>query len=84
MEIIEVNVNIDCLQCVKDIFDNISNTPGRIDKENILKQHKDNELFKSCIKFLLDPYTVTGISKLKMKKKLILNMFTYEAKDILD
>ena len=84
MEIIEVNVNISCLQCVKDIFDNISNTPGRIDKENILKQHKDNELFKSCIKFLLDPYTVTGISKLKMKKKLNLNMFTYEANDILD
>ena len=38
MENIEVNVNIDCLQCVKDIFDNISNTPGRVDKENILKE----------------------------------------------
>lgn len=83
-EIIRIDAKIDCLGCIEDIFNNIATTPGRIDKENILKSHKDNQLFVECLRFLLDTYTVTGISKAKMKKKLNLNLDTYEAMNILD
>lgn len=74
--IIETQVN--CLKCISSIFQDIANTPGRLDKEQILNDNKDNLLFKECLRFLLDTYTVTGISKAKLSKKLNLNLETYE------
>ena len=69
---------------VKEVFEELTITSGRLDKENIIKENKDNELFVNTIQFLLDPYIVTGISKKKMSKKLNLNLDTYEAKNIND
>ena len=69
---------------VKEVFEKLTITSGRLDKENIIKENKDNELFVNTIQFLLDPYIVTGISKKKMSKKLNLNLDTYEAKNIND
>ncbi|MGL4801931.1 MAG: hypothetical protein ACRC18_06670 [Cetobacterium sp.] len=70
MERLVVNVEVDCLECVSNIFNNLANTSGRLDKEKILKDNSDNELFKECLRFLLDTYTTTGISKTKLNKKL--------------
>lgn len=67
---------------VKEIFEKLACTSGRLDKENIIKENKDDKLFVDTIQFLLDPYIVTGISKKKMSKKLNLNLDTYEADDI--
>ena len=69
---------------VKEVFEELTITSGRLDKENIIKENKDNELFVNTIQFLLDPYIVTGISKKKMSKKLNLNLDAYEAKNIND
>lgn len=76
------------LREVKEIFDRIASISAKSSKELILKQNKDNELFKECLKFLLDPNIVTGLSTKKLNKKLkytflvmenisILNMFKY-------
>lgn len=76
------------LREVKEIFDRIASVSAKTSKELILKQNKDNELFKQCLKFLLDPSVVTGLSTKKLNKKLkykfivspnisILKMFKY-------
>lgn len=76
------------LREVKEIFDRIASVSAKSSKEAILKQNKDNELFKQCLKFLLDPNIVTGLSIKKLNKKLkygfivspnisILKMFKY-------
>lgn len=73
---------------IKLIFDKITKTSSKKNKEAILRQNKDNELFKQCLKFLLDPNVVTGLSTKKLNKKLkyqfivspnisILKMFKY-------
>ncbi|MDU6995939.1 MAG: hypothetical protein E6356_13850 [Terrisporobacter othiniensis] len=76
------------LREVKEIFDRIVSVSAKSSKEAILRQNKDNELFKQCLKFLLDPSVVTGLSTKKLNKKLkyefivspnisILKMFKY-------
>lgn len=55
---------------VKGIFNAISETSSVMGKQNIIKEHKDNELFKMCLKFLLDDMIVTGINTKKYNKKL--------------
>lgn len=66
-----------------NIFESISATTGRGDKENILKQNKDNEQFLNCLKFLYNPYIVTGISKSKVKKE-VSGDIKFKAVDSLD
>ncbi len=56
------------LNQIKDIFYEIKNVSSKKGKEFILRQHEDNELFKECLKFLLDPEIVTGLSTKKMNK----------------
>lgn len=58
------------LKEVKDIFDRIASVSAKSSKEAILKQNKDNELFKECLKFLLDPNVVTGLSTKKINKNV--------------
>lgn len=53
---------------IKNIFDELQSTSGRIDKENILKREKENEEFTSLLNFLLDPFVITGIGKKKFDK----------------
>lgn len=62
------------------IFNDIKNTSGRLDKEQILRDNQDNEEFKYFLNFLLDPFIVTGIGKKKLQKFMkaetgTLNMF---------
>ena len=45
-------------------------TTGRLEKETILQENKDNDFIKRVFKFTYDPYLVTGISSKKLKKKV--------------
>lgn len=58
------------LREVKEIFDKIASVSGKKDKEKIIKNNKDNELFLECLKFLLDTNITTGLSKKKINKKV--------------
>ncbi len=53
---------------VKVIFDELKNNSGRIEKERILKENKNNELFKEVLQFVYNPYIVTGLSSKKISK----------------
>ena len=59
---------------VIEVFDKIASTSSTIEKQNIIKEHKNNELFKLCLKFLLDDMIVTGISDKKYNKGLNLHL----------
>ena len=52
------------------IFEQIKNTSGINDKKAIIIANKDNELFKECLKFLLDSNFITGLSAKKIVKKV--------------
>ena len=56
------------VQSLYEICTELQNTSSTLEKQNILKQHENNELFKELLKFLLDPMIVTGISKKKIEK----------------
>lgn len=56
---------------ILNIINQISNTSSRNEKETILEQSKDNQLFKDILYFVYNPYILTGISKKKISKKLI-------------
>lgn len=58
------------MQRVKQIFDDISATNSRIEKQNIIRKNKDNKQFTDTFVFLLSPYVVTGFSEKKINKKL--------------
>ena len=53
---------------VIEIFKEIQSTSGLNDKKKIITDNKDNELFKKCLKFLLDGNVVTGISDKKLSE----------------
>lgn len=69
---------MDELEEVKDIFDKIASISAKTSKETIIKQNKDNELFKECLKFLLDSNVVTGLSTKKMSKNVPMSQLTFE------
>lgn len=52
------------------LFKQIQETSSLNDKKAIVIANKDNELFKECLKFLLDGNIITGISTKKIKKKV--------------
>lgn len=52
------------------LFKQIQETSSLNDKKAIIIANKDNELFKECLKFLLDGNIVTGISTKKIGKKV--------------
>lgn len=49
------------------IFESIKNTSSTKEKQRIIEQNKDNELFKKCLVFLLDTNIVTGIGVKKFR-----------------
>lgn len=55
---------------VINLFKEIQETSGLNDKMSIITANRDNELFKKCLRFLLDGNIVTGISTKKIKKKV--------------
>ena len=56
------------------LFKQIQGISGLNDKKAIITANKDNELFKRCLKFLLDGNVVTGISSKKLSKKVNVNI----------
>ena len=58
------------MQEVIKLFRQIQETSSLNDKKKIITDNKDNELFKKCLKFLLDGNVVTGISNAKLNKRL--------------
>lgn len=59
------------LEKINDILNKLSVTPGRIDKENILKSIKDDKETLSVLKFLNDPLIVTNLAYKKMNKNVV-------------
>lgn len=53
------------------LFKQIQETSSLNKKKAIIIANKDNELFKKCLRFLLDGNIVTGISSNKIKKKVV-------------
>lgn len=51
------------LREVKEIFDRIASVSAKSSKEAILKQNKDNELFKECLRYTYDKDLKFKISK---------------------
>lgn len=64
---------------VKDVFEELKNTPGRIDKEAIITKNKDNKMFMTILKFLCNDLITTGISTKKISK--LINI-TYDMKTL--
>lgn len=62
---------------VINLFKQIQATSSLNDKKKIIIQNSDNELFKKCLKFLLDGNIVTGISKKKINKEVYFCKFKY-------
>lgn len=50
------------------LFEQIQVTSSLNDKKAIIIANKDNELFKKCLRFLLDKNIITGISNSKISK----------------
>ena len=65
------------LREVKEIFDKIASVSGKKEKEKIIKNNKNNELFLECLKFLLDSNITIGLSKKKINKKVQIYQNTY-------
>ena len=55
---------------VIEIINEIANTSSRNDKEAILERNKDNELLKKVLKFVYDPFVLTGMSDKKIYKNI--------------
>lgn len=55
---------------LKQIFDKLQSTNGRIEKENILRENIENEMFKFTLNFLLSPFITTGLSVKKINKSV--------------
>lgn len=52
------------------LFNQLKSTSSLNEKKSIIKANKDNELFKKCLKFLLDDNVTTGLSTKKINKKV--------------
>lgn len=52
------------------LFKQIQKTSSLNDKKKIIAENKNNELFKKCLKFLLDSNVITGISSKKINKQV--------------
>ena len=57
------------LEVIK-LFKQIQETTGSNDKKVIISANKDNELFKRCLAFLLNPNIITGLSDKKLNKEV--------------
>ena len=65
-----------CLKEVIRLFNQVQETSSLNDKKAIISENKDNELFKTCLRFLLDGNMVTGLSIKKIKKKVPKSEYT--------
>lgn len=58
------------IERVKEIFDQLQATNSKLEKQHIIRENKDNQLFTDTLVFLLSPYILTGISTKKIDKKV--------------
>lgn len=75
---------MDVLERFIELVDRLKSTSGRIEKENILTEYKDDEEVKYILNFIFNPYIITGISKKKASKYSCQNVIDifYTGKDI--
>lgn len=59
---------MEILERFNNLIERLQSTSGRIDKENILSEYKDDDEVKYLFDFIYNPYIVTGISKKKLSK----------------
>lgn len=70
-------------QRVSGILRSIEKTSSKLDKESLIVQNSNDELFKSVLKFLYNPYVKTNISTKKYDKDVdmvvneLLNVYDY-------
>src|SRR5690606_27934099 len=62
------------LESIVKIIKELQADSSRTGKEEILKRSKDNNLFRSILKFVYNPFIVTGISTKKLNKKVSVNI----------
>jgi DNA ligase 1 len=55
---------------VANIIKEVSETSSKKDKENILRSHKNNQLLRSILNHVFNPYIKTNIAKKKLSKKV--------------
>lgn len=58
------------IQEVKSICEQLQATNSKKDKEQILRDNQDNQLFKDVLYFLLNPFIITGLSNKKINKNI--------------
>ena len=58
------------IEKVKEIFDQLQATNSKLEKQRIIRENKNNQLFTDTLVFLLSPYILTGISTKKIDKKV--------------
>lgn len=58
------------LKQFKELVDKLQSTSSRLEKERILRSIADNEELKKILKFLYNPYVLTGISTKKFSKEI--------------
>ena len=56
------------IEQLKQCVENLQATSGRLEKENILKEYKDNEFIKKCLWYRFNKYIVFGISDKKLSR----------------
>lgn len=61
------------MEQILNIINQIASTSSRNEKEEILKTNKDNELLKEVLKFVYNPYILTGLSDKRINKDTNLN-----------
>lgn len=68
------------IEQLKQCVEKLQATSGRLDKENILKEYKDNEFVKKCLWYRFNKYIVFGISD----KKLAKISFSNSSEEVID
>ena len=58
------------------IFKELQSTSKKTEKAKILKDNERNILFQDTLKWLLNPFIITGISSKKIDKKVSPKVFT--------
>jgi DNA ligase-1 len=59
---------MDALERFNSLLDELAQTNGRIEKENVLKSYENDEDVKYILHFIFNTYITTGISKKKLNK----------------
>lgn len=61
---------INSIEKVKSICETLQATNSKKDKEQILKDNQNNQLFKDVLYFLLNSFIITGLSDKKINKEV--------------